>query len=84
MSSAVPTLKNLQKAPGWVWAYCARCQHRRPIAIAPFVIRWGPHVSSDRLRQNLVCERCGHRGALLFHPSWVDMNIGWQPFPTDP
>jgi hypothetical protein len=44
----------------------------------------GPHASSDRLRKNLVCERCGHRGALLFHPSWVDMNVGWQPFPTDP
>jgi hypothetical protein len=66
-----------------VWAYCGQCQHRRPLAIAPFVIRWGPSTSSDRLRKNLVCQRCGHHGALLYAPSWAGNTIGWQPFPVD-
>jgi hypothetical protein len=50
---------------------------------APFVIRWGPDTSSDALRKNLCCKACGHRGASLLHPSWVDIQIGWQPFPTE-
>jgi hypothetical protein len=80
-----PTLKQLQRAPGWHWAICGRpgCGHRRPLAIAPFVIRWGPDMSSDHLRENLVCARCGRRGPLLYHPSWVNRIVGWQPFPTD-
>jgi hypothetical protein len=81
--SSVPTLKQLQRAPGWHWAYCSHCHHSEPLAIAPFVIRWGPDTSSDYLRKNLVCARCRRRGAELYHPSWVNRIVGWQPFPTD-
>jgi hypothetical protein len=55
-----------------VWACCEGlrpagepCQHKVPLALAPFVIRWGANVSSDMLRQNLRCMACGRRGAAL-------------------
>jgi len=44
----------------------------------------GPDASSDALRKNLRCKNCGHRGASLQHPSWIDVQIGWQPFPMLP
>jgi hypothetical protein len=80
-SVSAPDLKSLQHEPGWHWAVCPRCNHRRPLAIAPFVIRWGPDAPGDLLRRSLICERCGHRGALLYHPSWVDMVKGWEAWP---
>jgi hypothetical protein len=43
-------------------------RHYRPIALAPFIIRWGPDISSDVLRRSV---RCAHKRALLTHPSWV-------------
>lgn len=80
------TLKDLQRPPGWVWAHCtnlqAGCVHRRAVAIAPFVIRWGPDVSSDRLRAALKCGRCGHKGNVIQVPSWVDMETGFERFPV--
>jgi len=54
-----------------------------PLPFAPFVIRWGGHVSSDVLRRNLKCSVCGHRGASLSVPSWVDIQVGHEPFPAD-
>jgi hypothetical protein len=52
---AVPTLGQIHRPPGWLWLHCTRyvplCQHRAPMAIAPFVIRWGPDASSDMLRR---------------------------------
>jgi hypothetical protein len=83
MSSGGLTLKQLQASPGWMWAYCGNknCRHSRALAVAPFVIRWGPTAPGDMLRKCLVCEDCGHRGALLYRPSWTDIATGWQPFP---
>lgn len=81
------TLGELQQggAGGWVRAYCNRigCGRSRPIAIAFAVIRWGADASSDVLRRNLRCDRCGHRGATLMHPSWAAHEQGWEPFPID-
>ena len=78
----VPTLGELQcGTPKWVWAICngldesgrvARL-HRAPLALAPFVIRWGAEVSSNVMRQRLRCSVCGHRGAVL-KEAGVDMN----------
>lgn len=80
----VPTLDSLR--PAWVWVHCtnsaAHCHHAAPMAVTPLVIRWGFGVSTDRLRQCAKCTRCGHRGAMLTAPSWVDMQVGEQPFPT--
>ena len=50
--------------------------------LAPFVIRYGPDISSDYLREHLKCAKCGYKGASLQVPSWVDTQVGVQSFPT--
>ena len=88
----VPTIGELCRSPGWFWADCynRECSHRRPLPFVPFAIRWGPdtssdvlHTSSDVLRRNLRCTKCGHRGAATMAPSWIDMQVGEQPFPAN-
>lgn len=71
--------------PRWVWLHCENlaCRHVRAAALIPFVIRWGPNAPSDRLRASMRCTKCGHKGALTYSPSWIDMNVRWQPFPTE-
>jgi hypothetical protein len=51
------------------------------MAIVPLIIRWGPDTPDDWVRQRLVCAQCGHRGALLYAPSWVNSVVGWQSWP---
>jgi hypothetical protein len=78
----IATLGQLQSGePHWVWAHCDGCRRARPLPLAPFAIRWGAGASSDVLRRNLRCTVCGHRGASLLHPSWVDSQVGYGPFP---
>jgi len=81
-----PTLADMQRRTpgGWLWVYCeaAGCHHRAAMAIAPLVIRWGPHADVDRLRRSARCSRCGGRGAMLQHPSWGDSQRGFEAFPT--
>ena len=43
----------------WCWIKCTRCPHMRAVAIAPFIIRWGPHGWRDMLRQAARCTKCG-------------------------
>ena len=57
--------------------------HIAPVALAPFVIRWGADSSSDVMRERLCCALCGHRGAALRLPSWMGNDIEWQPFPAE-
>lgn len=68
-----------------MWLRCTAfdCSHATPMALAPFVIRWGAGASSNILRQRARCTRCGHKGAMLIHPSWIDGDIKFQPFPTN-
>lgn len=79
------SLGDVQRTTPWTWAYCERqsCGRGVPLAIAPYVIRWGADASSDLLRKNLTCEKCGWRGASLKHPSWKGTQIGFQPFPVE-
>jgi hypothetical protein len=88
----VPTLGELQAGSGkWMWAICngtdtsgrIPCQHRAPLALAPFVIRWGANAPSDVMRERLRCALCGHRDATLQRPSWMGNEIGEQPFPAE-
>src|SRR5947207_13878239 len=75
----VTTLGELQHGTPWVWAYCEgpdAIGRRSPLALAPFVIRWGADASSDVMRERLRCAVCGHRGARLEHPSWMGTGIG--------
>lgn len=75
----------IRNDPRWLWLHCANieCGHKRAVAIVPFVIRWGVHAPSDRLRRSMRCMKCGHRGALTYSPAWIDANVRWQPFPDD-
>jgi hypothetical protein len=81
----VPTLAELRGSSPWVWVYCRQndCTHKAPMAFVPLIIRWGPDTSSDRLRQAARCTRCGGKGAMLMHPSYVDRIVGFQPFPVE-
>ena len=79
----VPTLGELQESTSWFWLWCERCQHSAPIKFAPLIERWGADASSDKLRRGARCTVCGHKGATLQHPGWVDSVVGFQPFPTD-
>jgi hypothetical protein len=77
-----PTLGELHQTSRWWWAYCEKCPHSSPLALAAAVIRWGPNVSSDRLRQGARCTECGHLGATLQRPAWGGADVGFLPFPT--
>ena len=77
------TLADLRKRTAWTWVYCERCLHHSPVAFVPLMIRWGADASSDKLRRCARCTLCGHKGATLQHPGWVDTVVGFQPFPAD-
>ena len=85
---AVPTLGQIQRPPGWVWLICDRyppCLHRKAVALAPFIIRWGPDASSDMLRRCARCQKCGHRGATLQVPAWTSYGVDdRESFPVGP
>jgi hypothetical protein len=57
------------------------CYRGVPLALAPFVIRWGETASSDLLRRSFRCTICGGKGATLMLPSHVG-GIGIAPFPA--
>src|SRR5262245_15882189 len=75
----LPALGELQASSKWMWAICEwpgadgrqPCQHSAPLALAPFVIRWGVDAPSDLMRKRLRCTACGHLGAALQMPSWM-------------
>jgi hypothetical protein len=75
------TLEQLRHGTSWCWLICERCLHRTPVAFVPFIIRWGPDASSDMLRRSARCYKRGRKGAVLQHPSWAGMHIGFEPFP---
>jgi hypothetical protein len=70
----------------WCWVNCGaplKCGHRAAVAIAPFVIRWGPDAWPEMLRRHGRCSKCGHKGVSLTHASWGGMDVGWAEFPVD-
>lgn len=81
----VATLGQIHMEPFWMWAICETpgCLHRTPFALAPFIIRWGPDTTTNRLRRALRCRKCGVKGATIHHPSWENMRIGFEIFPVD-
>jgi hypothetical protein len=83
MAAAKTTLGDLHGATPWLWVYCEKCSHKAPLACAVAVIRWGPNVSSDKLRRCARCTACGHKGAKLQHPGWGGAGVGFLPFPAD-
>jgi hypothetical protein len=83
MVRARTTLGDLQRSSPWLWLHCEKCQHYAPLACAVPVIRWGPNVSSDKLRECARCTACGHKGATIQHPGWAGEHIGFMPFPVE-
>jgi hypothetical protein len=81
-ATAAPTLEQLRRGTPWCWVVCEHCLHRRAVAFVPLIIRWGPDASSDMLRRSARCTKCGRKGAVLQHPSWAGMDLGWEPFPV--
>lgn len=79
----VPTLGQLRRTACWLWLYCNGCGRGVPVALAPFIIRWGPDASSDMLRHSAHCTACGALGATLTLPSWGDTQTGFAPFPVE-
>jgi len=80
-----PTLGELRQSTVWAWANCnnGACWHSIPIAITPYIIRWGAGASSDMIRQRFRCSRCGHLGATMRMPSHDPYGInGQSAFPT--
>lgn len=75
-----PTLLQIHKSSCWVWLVCNGCFKFTPVTIVPFMIRWGLHASSDRLRQSAVCSRCGTKGAALQAPSWMGSETGFLTY----
>jgi hypothetical protein len=65
------TLLTLQRRSTWWWVVCPNnnCMHEAPVALAPFIIRWGPDAPRERLERAAKCERCGHQGGTLEHPT---------------
>ena len=68
----------------WLWFYCRNpeCRHDRPVALAPFAIRYGLDCSFDLIRERAKCEVCGSVGVQTILPSWVDSVTKVQPFPS--
>jgi len=79
----VPTLAELQRGMPWCSLYCDGygCSHSKPVAIAPFVIRWGANTPSNRLRRSARCTVCGHKGAMTIHPGPAGALL--NAFPVD-
>jgi len=73
----------LNREPHWLWLHCANryCRHSRATPLAPFIIRWGPDASSDKLRKCARCTICGHKGATLMVASWSNEETGYAEFP---
>jgi hypothetical protein len=81
----VPTLGALQRGDQgkWVWLACNACHNCVAAPLAPFVISGGLNASSNLLRRRMRCSRCGTRSTSLTTPSWIDTQVGWEPFPTE-
>lgn len=78
------TLFTLQRRATWWWLVCGHCLHARPVALAPFIIRWGLDTPRERLERAAKCEKCGHKGAGLQHPTRGSMPGKGEPDLTFP
>lgn len=80
-----PTLTEIMEGVGvdWVWLYCTgpTCHHKAPLKLSIAIEQYGPDASSDVLRRNARCARCGHKGATIMNPSWGGEQVGWVPYP---
>jgi hypothetical protein len=77
-----PTIAQMLKQHGWVWAYCdLHCGHYAAIPLARVIDRLGAQSPADALRKRLRCTKCGRRGVTIRCPS-IDRE-GYAPLPID-
>ena len=81
----VPTLGVLRRGHSWLWICCEGkdCARSAAVALAPFIIRWGAEASSNLLRRNARCQKCGTKGVTIQLPGWFGPNNTEAPFPVD-
>jgi hypothetical protein len=80
-TTPVATLTDLRRVTPWLWVICARCIHRAPTALAPWIIRWGAEAS-DILRRSARCTECGGKGATIQIPGWGGLQMSVREWPT--
>jgi hypothetical protein len=83
-SLAPVTLGELRKSNNpWVWLFCSNtdCGRWKPIALVPFIIRWGADATVDRLKRSALCTTCGQRGAGIATRGWHDSVVGRAQWP---
>lgn len=75
MSTA--TLGSARRMHCWLWLVCGSpaCQRARPVALVPFIIRWGADTPIEWLRRSAVCSAYGHHDAALRSPVWLDETL---------
>lgn len=85
------SLRELRRAVPWVVIVCEGtdangfpCTHMGAAAVVPHIIRHGPAAPISRMLGAFRCTRCGHRRAVMHHPSWGRDNggSGFPPFPV--
>lgn len=75
-----PTIEQLRKQFGWMWACCGiECSHYAALPLGWVVRRLGAHASASTLRRRLRCTQCGRRTAVLSAPSAVDHGLAPLP-----
>jgi hypothetical protein len=81
-----PTLgQEMRKGYGWFWFWCPRCDHRSPMTLASFAIRYGMDVPTIDVAKFVTCSKRHHAGALLQRPSVIGVagELEIEPFPVD-
>jgi hypothetical protein len=81
----IPTLADLANQE-WFWVYCNNyyCSHRKATKLAPLIEKFGGDTSSDKIRRDSRCTKCGHKGATLIGRSHINSLVGEEPFPREP
>jgi hypothetical protein len=75
-----PTIAQLRKQFGWMWAYCGiACSHRSALPLGIIAQLLGGDAPASALRRRLRCSRCGRRTASLSAPSVVDHGLAPLP-----
>lgn len=72
----MPTLRELRAQTAWMWLDGRTRRHRRPVLLVHLMLAFGIDASSDRVRTQARCKRCGGQGVDTYHPSWVEANEG--------
>jgi hypothetical protein len=78
----VASLGDLMKSgTKWMLFYCT-CGVHKPMALAPFAIRWGMDTPVPMLWKRLRCSTCGKLGCTTITPSYNVYTGTTQAFPT--